>query len=47
MNALVVQNSVFDTFYMSLSKTLVQNPRHKCDWDTRMITDKKIIADST
>ena len=25
----------------------VQNPRHKCDWETRMITDKKIIADYT
>ena len=23
----------------------VQNPRHKCDWETRMATDKKIIAD--
>ena len=25
----------------------VQNPYHKCDWETRMITDKKIIADNT
>ena len=25
----------------------VQNPRHKCDWETRMTTDKKIIADYT
>ena len=23
----------------------VQNPCHKCDWETRMTTDKKIIAD--
>ena len=22
----------------------VQNPRHKCDWETRKTTDKKIIA---
>ena len=22
----------------------VQNPHHKCDWETRMTTDKKIIA---
>ena len=25
----------------------VQNSRHKCDWETRMTTDKKIIADYT
>ena len=25
----------------------VQNPRHKCDWETRMTTDKKINADYT
>ena len=25
----------------------VQNPRHKCDWEKRMTTDKKIIADYT
>ena len=25
----------------------VQNPRHKCDWETRMTTDKTIIADYT
>ena len=25
----------------------MQNPRHKCDWETRMTTDKKIIADYT
>ena len=25
-----------------MQKTNVQNPRHKCDWET---TDKKIIAD--
>ena len=24
-----------------------QNPHHKCDWETRMITDKKIITDNT
>ena len=25
----------------------VQNPGHKCDWETRMmITDKKITADN-
>ena len=23
---------------------VVQNPHHKCDWETRMITDKKIIG---
>ena len=23
----------------------VQNPRYKCDWETRMTTDKKIIAE--
>ena len=23
----------------------VQNPCHKCDWETKMTTDKKIIAD--
>ena len=22
----------------------MSNPRHKCDWETRMIIDKKIIA---
>ena len=25
----------------------VQNPCHKCDWETRMTTDKKIIANYT
>ena len=25
----------------------VQNPRHKCDWETKITTDKKIIADYT
>ena len=25
----------------------VQNPRHKCDWEIRMTTDKKIIAGNT
>ena len=25
----------------------VQNPCHKCDWETRMTTDKKIIAEHT
>ena len=25
----------------------VQNPHYKCDWETRKIADKKIIADNT
>ena len=25
----------------------VQNHRHKCDWETRMTTEKKIIAEYT
>ena len=25
----------------------MQNAHHKCDWETRMTTDKKIIADCT
>ena len=25
----------------------MQNSHHKCDWETRMTTDKKIIADCT
>ena len=28
-----------------MNALIVQNPRHKCDWETGMITDKKIIAD--
>ena len=25
----------------------LQNPRHRCDWETRMTTDKKIIMTIT
>ena len=30
-----------------MSTLTVQNHRHKCDWETKMTTDKKIIADYT
>ena len=30
-----------------MNALIVQNPRHKCDCETRMTTDKKIIADYT
>ena len=29
-----------------MNALIVQKPCHKCDWETRMIADKKIIADS-
>ena len=35
------------TCIMKINALTVQNPHHKCDWETRMITDKKIIADNT
>ena len=29
----------------SMNALTVQNPLHKCDWETGMTTDKKIVAD--
>ena len=31
---------------IAMNALTVQNPCHKCDWETRMTTDKKIIAKS-
>ena len=31
--------------YTNINALTVQNPHHKCDWETRMATDKKIIVD--
>ena len=30
-----------------MSALALQYPCHKCDWETRMIIDKKIIADNS
>ena len=38
---------VYTCALLSYNEYTVQNPRHKCDWETRMTTDKKIIADYT
>ena len=31
----------------NINALIVQNPRHKCEWETTMTTDKKIIAEYT
>ena len=35
------------TTTLQMNALAVQNPRHKCGWETRMTTDKKVIADYT
>ena len=41
-------NLIWKHWKVELINTLiVQNPHHKCDWETRMTTAKKIIADYT
>ena len=29
-----------------MNGVIIQNPHHQCDWETRMITNKKIITDN-
>ena len=33
------------TYICIMNALIVQNSCHKCDWETRMTTDKKINAD--
>ena len=38
---------VYIQVHVYINALTVQNPRHKCDWETRMTAGKKIIADCT